>query len=319
MHALFLTALLIGDNPYRVVEANPFTVQVAPAKTDGFYIQWADGSYAYPGSSVLDRPQTSTVYVVGPWHNNREAIYATLSSPTRQQIEAALAQARQEWASAQRQVSRSAIPFVWPLPSAAADDEIGGDAVAAPWPKDLPFPEGFERYKRAQWTQAIAVVNNRDDIRPVHRSEVENKLWSVSGGLLGIDGWRSDLYRKLPSPPKTFVANIPVLNSFGYFQNNRGWKREYADGSAFIDALSMDGKTFEIRKREKIDGKWKASIIFQDEAARPAKFKGLETRCSECHSAGPEKGPGFGGYAKGIAPGGDTIFSDPFEELERER
>lgn len=315
--SLFLTALVIGaDNPYRVVEANPFTVQtvITPAKTDGFYIQWSDGSYAYPGSPVLDRPQTSTVYVVGPWHNNREAIYATLQSPTRQQIEAALEKARETWAT-ERKVSRTAVPFVWPLPSAGeiADPDITSHG---PWPKVLEFIEGMKRYKRASYTQEIAVTNNVDRITPVHRTQLENKDWLQSGGMLGIEGYRSDLYRNdiAESGVESWIDNISVKNSLGYFQDNRGWVAKFPDGARFLDVLSntKTGNVFEIRQRLKEEGKWRNAVIFTDEKERPAGYTGLTKSCVSCH----EKA-GTGNYASGLTPGGDFTLSIGFKALEQ--
>lgn len=315
MHALFLTALLIGDNPYRVVEANPFTIQVSPAKTDGFYIQWTDGSYAYPGSSVLDRPQSQTVYIVGPWHNSREAVYASLQSPTRQQIEAALAQAREEWAAAQRTVSRSAIPFVWPLPSAG--ETVDPDLTRrGPWPKVLEFIEGMKRYKRASYTQEIAVTNDRDRITPVHRTQLENKDWMQSGGMIGIEGYRSDLYRNsvAQNGVESWIGNISVKNSLGYFQENRGWVALYPEGARFWDVLSntKTGNVFEIRQRLKEEGRWRNSVIFTDEKERPAGYTGLTKSCVSCHSQA-----GSGGYATGLVPGADQTLSIGFKALEK--
>ena len=321
MHALFLTALLIGDNPYRVVEANPFTVQVSPAKTDGFYVQWADGSYAYPGSPVLDRPQTSTVYVVGPWHNSREAIYATLSSPTRQQIEAALAQARQEWASAQRTVSRSAIPFAWPLPSA-------GETVDPDLTRNGPLPKGFDlgdmvRYKRAEFTQAMSRLggygrpNPRDPfdranwhIEAVSRAKIDAK-WRVSGGMEGIEGFRSDLYKNAVEPIDRMEL-LPVTNSSGFIQHEQGHKRAWPDGAKFLDVLSAGGNVFEVRKREKIKGRWKSFVMFEDEKARPIGYKSITFSCNDCHSRAGEAS-----YGLGAIPGADGVISFPFKALEQ--
>lgn len=65
----------------------------APTQNDPFIVQH-DGD---------------TVNIFGPWHNSRTVYYATLSRPTRQQIEAALATARRTW-DAERKVSRSAPP-----------------------------------------------------------------------------------------------------------------------------------------------------------------------------------------------------------------
>ena len=171
----------------------------------------------------------------------------------------------------------------------------------------------MKRYKRAAMTQEIAVTNDRDRITPVHRLEVENKKWLVSGGMLGIEGWRSDLYKN-DAKPNEWIGDIQVLNSLGYMQPNRGWKREYPDGAKFLDVLSSKGKVFEVRQREKTEGKWHSSVIFDDEKARPLGYTGLTSSCISCHNA--KDGAGTGGYAAGLVPGGDTILSDPFAKLE---
>lgn len=107
LHALLLTAMIGAPQSVFDVQATPQTV----IKPDGFYIQWSDGSYAYPGSPIFDKPQSQTVFIVGPWLNSREAIYATLQSPTRQQIETALEKARATWA-ASKAVKPVASPFL---------------------------------------------------------------------------------------------------------------------------------------------------------------------------------------------------------------
>lgn len=327
--SLCLTALVIGaDNPYRVVEANPFTVQtvITPAKPDGFYIQWSDGSYAYPGSPVLDNPQTSTVFIVGPWHNNREAIYATLQSPTRKQVEAALAQARETW-NREKGVSQSARPFVWPLPSA-------GETVDPDLTRNGPLPKGFDisgmsRYKRAAYTQKVYTVEGdpRDHIDPVHRLELDNKDWHQSGGMLGIANFRSDLYRNSLADGNSvtsWVWAIDVKNSITnpatgekYTQSNKARATIFPDGSRFLDVLSntKSGNVFEIRQRLKEEGRWRNAVIFTDDSERPAGYSGLTKSCVSCHNT--TTGPGTGGYATGLVPGSDTVFSIGFVDLEK--
>lgn len=208
------------------------------------------------------------------------------------------------------EVEPLAIPFVAPRQPRTADDS---DLGRGPWPKLLEFPEGMQRYRRANWTQEIAVTNERDRITPVHRLNLERK-WHQSGGMDGVAGYRSDLYRLAPSEPRTFVGNIGVLNSFGHVQHNRGWRREYADGTRFDDVLSNTetGKVFEHRTAQKKGGTWTRRVLFSDEAERPKGYAGLSQSCSSCHDQA-----GSGGYATGLVPGGDTILSDPFSALEQ--
>lgn len=198
---------------------------------------------------------------------------------------------------------RQAVPFVQP---------DGDDLAAGPWPESLPFPDGLQRYRRARRTQSIAVVNGRDSIQAVSRFGLEAK-WHVPGGMLGVEGWRSDLYRLVPNAPRVWVANIDVLNSMGYFQANRGYRRAYPAGTYFADVLSHKGKVFEVRYAEKRDdGTWDRYVAFKDAAARPAGYHGLQQRCASCHSEA-----GTGVYGAGLVPGGDTVISDPFMELEQ--
>lgn len=294
--------------------------------------------------------------------------------------------------------SQSAIPFAWPLPSAIADGDLDGLAVAGqkipdfvqkamrdgglqltqyvgaggpnrsvartrykdstqppalvlpaevcnwiratdppliavqvgayptgPWPADLDFPAGLSRYKRAAYTQAIAVTGpaehlhiQYDEIKPIHRLLLENADWHQSGGMRGIAGFRSDLYRNDAAAKQVTarIGNIRVKNSQDYFQNNRGWIAEYPNGSLFLDVLSNEksGGVFEIRQRLKKEGKWQSDVLFSDERERPVGYTGLTKNCASCHSL--TKGPGTGGYATGLVPGSDTVFSVGFTDLE---
>lgn len=217
-------------------------------------------------------------------------------------------------AEIERQVSpRVASPFPSSSgkrqgPLTADDDNL----ATGPWPMSVAKPEGLQRYKRAQYTQEIAVTNDRDRITPVHRLALDPK-WHQSGGMEGVTAYRSDLYRLFPFEPRAYVGNIGVLNSFGHIQQNRGWRREFPDGTRFDDVLSNTetGKVFEHRMATKSAGVWTRKVIFRDEAHRPAGYVGLTQTCSSCHDAA-----GSGGYAVGLVPGSDTVLSFPFSALE---
>jgi hypothetical protein len=181
------------------------------------------------------------------------------------------------------------------------------------WPKHLIFPPGLTRYQSARFTQRIAVVNNRDDIRRVDRRLLEEH-WQVPGGLeQAPKGWQSTLYRHLPTNPLVWIGNIAVWNGAN-FQDNRGFKRAYPDGTLFADVLSnKEGQIFEIRYREREGGLWYNYIAYRDRKARSPGFFEIKTRqCNSCHSQA-----GSGGYAVGLVPGGDGVLSDPFPGLER--
>ncbi len=171
-------------------------------------------------------------------------------------------------------------------------------------------PIGLVRYRRAQYTQEIAVTNNVDRITPVHRSKLESK-WHQSGGMEGISGYHSDVYKFVPAGMRVGIANIQVWNGSN-FQPNRGWTRSYPDGTVFFDVLSKDGEVFEARERRKENGNWKSRVVFKDEAHRPTGYKGLTVSCASCHDEA-----GSGNYGVGLVPGGDTVLSDGFDALER--
>ena len=59
-------------------------------ESDGFYVSW----------------QGDEATISGPWHQGRHVWYATLSNPTQQQVQAALAAAKATW-SAEGKVSRT--------------------------------------------------------------------------------------------------------------------------------------------------------------------------------------------------------------------
>lgn len=175
---------------------------------------------------------------------------------------------------------------------------------------------GLAKYRSAKNTQSIYVVTEvngyrHDQIDRIPRASLLKK-WQVPGGMEHSQGWSSQLYKHVPSPPKSYIADIPVKNSFGYFQNNRGWKREYPNGTVFVDALSKDGKVFELRVAEKKDGAWHRFVDYRDRSARPHGFQKISAGdCRSCHDEA-----GTGGYAVGLVPGGDTVISDPFAALD---
>lgn len=180
---------------------------------------------------------------------------------------------------------------------------------------DADIPEYMEPYHRSRFTQRIAVTNGRDTITPVDRSSLEEK-WRVPGGMVGIKGWASRLYSW--APQRRWVGNIGVLNSFGYIQQNRGWKAEYEVGSEFLDVLenTSSGEVFEVRKAVKTADGWQRFVTYRAPEHRPHGYagpRGLD--CRGCHE-GPDR-PGTGGYAAGLISGADTIFSVPVPELEQ--
>lgn len=219
-------------------------------------------------------------------------------------------------AFAPKVVSQVANPFAgWPLPSVGevADADL---SRRGPWPESLPFPKGMVRYKRAAYTQSIFELSSQggpfvDTIRKIPRTALEPK-YQMSGGMVGLVWWRSDVYHDPQAKPNAAVSNIPVLNSAGFFQNSRGWVRAYPDGARFMDVISSDGKVVAVRKREKVAGVWVPSVEFEDLTAAPKGYVSLKlAECTKCHAEA-----GSGKYGVGLAPGGDTVMSFPFTALE---
>ena len=210
------------------------------------------------------------------------------------------------------EVSRLASPFARMLRSGevprTADDD--GAAIGR-WPKALPFPTEAVRYKPARFTQSIYTLNNSQAIDKIDRRQLKQE-WQVPGAMEGVHGWQSDLYRFVPGGVKTWQERMPVKNSFGHYQYELGWTRRYPDGTFFVDALSnANGQPFEVRMREKIDGRWHSYIAWRNREARPEWYHGLMQTCQHCHSQA-----GSGEYGVGLVPGGDSVLSDPIEGLE---
>lgn len=188
----------------------------------------------------------------------------------------------------------------------------------APWPREMDFPANMVPYQRATKVQQLADTSFNgsafiSSIAINDRYELDDKRWHQSGGMLGIpkSEYRSDLYRYFPTDPEVWIGDVQVKNSFGYFQTVQGWRVNYADGTKLMDVLSHKGKVFEIRQRTKQDGKWQSILAYENIENRPPQYTGLTVSCNSCH-----KEPGTGGYAKGLVPGGDGVFSIGLKPLE---
>jgi len=283
---------------------------------DGPYIHWLDSNtFSLPSKLASIQGDLGSAVAIYAPINGEWKRYATIQTPTVIKVHAALEKARATW-TAEKAVSRTATGKSWPLPS-NADAEIDPTVVGkpqGPWPEILPFASDLRRYKRAGYTQAISVVNGRDSIVPVHRSQVEEKLWGASGGLLGVDGWRSDLYWN-GVKPREFIASVGVKNSFGYIQQNRARQFDFPVGTRFLDVLSNtdSSKPFEVRERLKEGDGWKNRVLFTNENERPRFYSGLSRSCVSCHRDGPSSGA----YNGPLAPGSDQTFSFPFSALEK--
>ncbi len=209
------------------------------------------------------------------------------------------------------EVSPPATPFAKPSSRmlrggglrARPDDDLAG---YGPWPKGLEKVSGLKRYAPATMTQETF---NKGIIRAVPIANLEDK-YHQSGGMLGVSGWRSDLYKFVPAKIEHRRAWVPVFNGSNN-QDEQAFVRNYPDGTVFFDVLSKDGQVFEARKAEKKNGSFRRSVVFRDEKHYPEGYAGLKMTCASCHDEA-----GSGGYAVGLAPGGDTVLSDPIPQLE---
>lgn len=202
-----------------------------------------------------------------------------------------------------------AAPPQYSLPTAPPQFSL--DTRPERWPSSLPFPSEMKPYKRGKYTQSIYTTSGftRHFIDPVPRFRLLAK-WRQSGGMEGVSDFRSDLYRYFPSEPEAWIGDIQVWNGSNY-QTNRGWKVLFPDGSKFMDVLSSRGTVFEVRQREKKEGKWTSLVAYEDVAARPKGYTGLTVSCNSCHSEA-----GSGSYGVGLIPGGDGVLSVGFRALE---
>lgn len=202
-----------------------------------------------------------------------------------------------------------ALIIVIPLKADYDDEASVALVLAASRPYQPNLPSGAKHYAAAQWTQSIFKFTGdpRAVIRPVTIDSLPDARWHQPGGMDGIKGWTTEKFRTIPAEPKLFTVNKLVTTDIGS-QYETGLDRTYADGTRFDELLiNSDSKTiFEHRVREKIDGKWKSSIIHSNEQARPEGYTGLKAKCSSCHDEA-----GTGGYGVGLVPGGDGVLSDP--------
>lgn len=179
---------------------------------------------------------------------------------------------------------------------------------------DADVPDGFVKYERATNTQSIYKNQFGPQIDAVSRTALKVK-WQVPGGMEGLTGWKSSLYKATQS--ERWTGGIPVKNSFGNYQTESGWKRTYKDGDEFLDVLTNTdtNKVFEVRKAVKIDGSFQRFTIYRDKEQRPVDYAGPHTLdCRNCHNA--SDGPGSGDYGVAMTSGAETVFSDPFPDLE---
>jgi hypothetical protein len=190
---------------------------------------------------------------------------------------------------------------------AATADDSRASSVEEPIPPHLTIFADMERYTSARMTQRSFRVQS-GMINAVPRTVLANK-WLVPGGLDGVRGWKSTLYRSRDRNAPVVLAPVEP----GVFGTAITYQRPYRNDVDFADILRNDaGKIFEIRVAEKRDGKWDRYVAYRNKAAQPVGYVVLRSKdCQSCH----EKA-GSAEYAGAAIPGSDTIFSDEIEPVE---
>lgn len=202
-----------------------------------------------------------------------------------------------------REVSQPALPFSkrsGELRSIADDDRTD--------PRFADILSGLQPYTTATKTQTTfrRVVGF---IRPESRLTMPNK-WNVPGHLDGITGWSSRLYKNASA--QVFLVRQDPLDTVSAVT----WGRSYPDGTTFADVLrGPTGEVFEVRLAQKRVGEWERFVAFTDANHRPKGYvRPTSNDCKACH-----REPGVSAYGGSAIPGGDSIFSDPFDVLESGR
>ena len=168
--------------------------------------------------------------------------------------------------------------------------------------RQLPFLSDMEPYTTAKRVQ-FSFRRWSGFISSVPRSQAKEE-WNVAGGLLGVSGWSSLLYKK---------AN--AREYLGYHPDGAiTWQRSYADGAIFAEVLRNDnGTVFEVRYAEKQDGQWDRHVAYRNSSAYPSGYTPVKSSaCVSCHAKSGETL--YGGSP--AVPGGDTILSDPISRVE---
>lgn len=180
----------------------------------------------------------------------------------------------------------------------------------------LPFLRDMEPYESAKYTQLSSNRSGRGANSIVTRTSLESK-WRVPGGLAGLSGWSSALYRGKSNRVRNYFERSDPSDQY---RVNTGeiWgsefihKRAYDDGAIFADVLrNAKGETFEVRVSEKHGGKWDRYVAYFNSEASPRGYARV-TRCGDCHDRA-----GGGEYGGPRIPGGDTVISEPLAGIER--
>ena len=181
------------------------------------------------------------------------------------------------------------------------------------WPVEK---EGFRFYKRTNYSQRVAVTNNRPTIA-MYRHDQDDYWtnsppafnpnrdfpWAMSGGMDKFEGWKSHPAIFFPWGGKLEMTK----EGFSGGRVKHVWT--YPVGTKFADMLVHDGSCFELRVREKKEDGWHAMTVFRGNR-KPEGYTGPGKKCASCHDRAGEA------IQYGITVrGSDTVFSfSPFIE-----
>lgn len=145
---------------------------------------------------------------------------------------------------------------------------------------------GARFYRMRRLYQAMSTTNNgRTQINvPTPIEEEEYHPFIVSGGMVGLSGWRSDKAVSLPDGERV-IAWREETDVRAFALVNR-WRWRFPDGTKFHDVLSTGAGVFEVRTRERGSDGWTTKVSFRDERNRPRGYEGLAQACSSCHNNG---------------------------------
>ena len=191
------------------------------------------------------------------------------------------------------------------------------DRIKTYWPDSVPFPAALAFYEPTRYAQSTAVMDypqtgQYNVLTHEWVPAVDEAKYSVPGGLLGAR--RSEWYSYVGMVKGRYVTNrlkvFPFSRAFGGLLRKKEW--EFDAGTTFYDLLvNTDGRTFQLRVREKLPGGvWEPGILYNDKEAHPRGFAMVRGRqCASCHADA-----GSAAYGLGVR-GSDGVFSFPFKEL----
>lgn len=139
------------------------------------------------------------------------------------------------------------------------------------------FPEGAKFYELPKVSQNLFTLNDADvfgiygyRFRGDGPSAVNNEYpWTTPAGLATSpkEQWRVARIAYFPAPVRVFRARQGVLNRFGSRQSQTFIDWSFADGTVFAEMLIRRHEgmewPFEIRQREKQDGKWADGVTYR--------------------------------------------------------